>query len=193
MTTPPHTLIGGVGHPELQDISVGPVLSLKFAEEEWPQGTLVEDLSYGPVAVMHRFNDFDPPLRRVILFGAVRRERQAGALAAYRWDRALPEDEEIQDRVAEAVTGVIGLDNLLIVTTALGAMPAEVLVVEVEPAVEAMGTGFSPQVAPAVAELERRVRALALLAPGQAILPPAPIGGFTTSNGAPHAAVGAGK
>lgn len=183
MNPVPHTLIGGVGHPELQDISVGPVLSLKFSAEAWPAGVLAEDLSYGPVAVMHRFNDFDPPLQRVILFSAVRRGRPPGTLAAYRWDRTLPGAEEIQDRVSEAVTGVIGLDNLLIVTTALGAMPPETLVVEVEPAIEAMGTGFSPRVAPAVDELERQVRSLAHLAPGEASLPPAPIGGVTTANG----------
>ena len=58
----------------------------------------------------------------------------------------LPPRAEIQERVAEAVTGVISLDNLLIVCGAFGGLPDDVRVVEVEPVDEGWGEGFSPEV-----------------------------------------------
>ena len=48
--------------------------------------------------------------------------------------------------MAEAVTGVISLDNLLIVAGFFDALPADVVVIEVEPEDEGWGEGFSPAV-----------------------------------------------
>ena len=81
-----------------------------------------------------------------MLVAAVRRGRPPGTVERYRWEGALPPPDEIQARVAEAVTGVISLDNLLIVCGALGGLPEDVRVVEVEPADEGWGEGFSPEV-----------------------------------------------
>lgn len=62
--------------------------------------------------------------------------------------------------MAEAVTGVIDLDNLLIVTRQFGVLPEEVYVVEVQPVV----TDFGLELSPAVAALLPEVRRLARLA-----------------------------
>ena len=79
----------------------------------------------------------------------------------YRWAHQLPDPEEIQARVAEAVTGVISLDNLLIIATYFGKLPRDVLVIEVEAADEGWGEGFSAHVEKAiprvVAEIRRHV------------------------------------
>ena len=61
----------------------------------------------------------------------------------YRWDHQLPDAAEIQARVAEAVTGVISLDNLLVVVGFLNALPRDVSVLEVEPEDEGWGEGLS--------------------------------------------------
>ncbi len=54
--------------------------------------------------------------------------------------------QNLQARVSEAVTGVISLDNTLIVCGALGGLPDDVRVVEIEPEDEGWGEGFSATV-----------------------------------------------
>jgi hypothetical protein len=83
----------------------------------------VEDVSYHPVGLSQNLQD-RPPYDRVVLVAAAARGRAAGTVSAYRWDGALPDTKEIQTRVSEAVTGVISLDNTLIVCGALGGFPA---------------------------------------------------------------------
>lgn len=177
------TLIGGVGYPDLRDFSVGPVLAERLAREPWPDGVVVENLSYGPVAVVHRLNAAEPAFERLLVVGSVRRGRRPGAMAAYRWDGHLPEEKEIQSRVGEAVTGVIGLENLLVVTAALGAAPSWVLVVEIEPLTEELGHEFTPAVAAAAERAAALLRELALSPEAAGRVPEAPLGGFTAANG----------
>jgi len=137
-------LIGGVGYRNLRDGSLGPYVSDTLADHT-REGVEIEDLSYGPVAISHNLHD-RPPYDRVVLVSAVSRGRAPGHIERYRWDGVLPSRDDIQERVAEAVTGVISLDNLLIVCGALGGLPADVRVIEVEPADEGWGEGFSPEV-----------------------------------------------
>lgn len=179
--TPTRTLIGGVGYPDLRDFSLGPLVAERLAGEPWPPEVSVENLSYNPVAVVHRLQEADPPFGRLVLVGAVRRGRRPGCLVAYRWDRALPGAEEVQERVAEAVTGVISLDNLVLVTAALGAAPEEVVVVEVEPEVEAAGDELTEAVRRAAERAGDLVRSLAAAASGATGLPAAGLGGFAVA------------
>ncbi len=113
--------------------------------EKASESVEVEDLSYGPVAISHNLHD-RPPYDRLVLVSGVSRGRVPGTIERYRWDGALPSRDDIQERVAEAVTGVISLDNLLIVCGALGGLPDDVRVIEVEPADESWGEGFSPEI-----------------------------------------------
>ena len=62
--------------------------------------------------------------------------------------------------MSEAVTGVISLDNLLVVTEAFGAFPDDVRVVEAEPADESWGEGFSPELEARLSEIEETVWSL---------------------------------
>jgi hydrogenase maturation protease len=137
-------LVGGVGYRFLRDESVGPWAAEQLATRAG-NGVEVEDLGYHPVGFVHNLQE-RPPYDRLVLVGAVRRGRVAGAVESYRWDGVLPDAEEVQARVAEAVTGVISLENLLIVTGALGDLPDDVRVVEVEPGPEGWGEEFSPEV-----------------------------------------------
>lgn len=177
------TLIGGVGHHNLCDFSFGPALSRVLQAQSWPADVVVEDLSYGPVIVYHRLGDERTAFGRWIVSGAVSRGRAPGTVTAYRWDGVLPDADEIQARVAEAVAGVIGLDNLVIVTAGLGAAPPETLIVEVEPLVEAFGDAFSPPVARALREAATLVRALALDGAASSCLRRAPLGGVAGGPG----------
>jgi hypothetical protein len=79
----------------------------------------------------------------------------------------LPDAEEIQARVAEAVTGVIDLDNLLVVTRHFGALPAEVFVVEVQPVAIEFGMQPSSAVEALLPEVRRLARAAAQTGSGE--------------------------
>jgi hydrogenase maturation protease len=159
------TLIAGVGYSNLSDLSAGPLVAARLRREQWPEHVEVDDLSYGPVAVVHRFAEASPPFRRLVLVGAADRGRKAAAVRCYRWDGVLPPPEEVQARVAEAVTGVIDLDNLLVVTQQFGALPEEVFVVEVQPVVMGFGLEPGPEVAALLPEVRRLARRAALEGP----------------------------
>ncbi len=148
-------LVGGVGYRNLRDHSLGPWFTDEFAWRSG-DGVEIEDVSYHPVGLSQNLTD-RKPYDRVVLVGAVARGRPPGTVQAYRWSGELPPPEEIQARVAEAVTGVISLDNVLTVVGAFGGFPDDVRVVEVEPADEGWGEGFSPQVTARLEEIEEAV------------------------------------
>lgn len=143
-TDPVRVLIGGVGYRFLRDASIGPWVTEQLSPRATPD-IEVEDLSYHPIGFVHNLQEREP-YDRLVVIGAIRRGRAPGTVSAYAWDGELPSADEIQARVSEAVTGVISLENLLIVSAALGKLPDDVRVVEVEPADEGWGDGFSPAI-----------------------------------------------
>ena len=151
-------LVGGVGYRFLRDGALGPYMADTLRERA-SNGIEVEDLGYHPVGFTQNLQD-RPIYDRIVLVAAIGRGREPGTLNAYRWDHVLPPVEQIQERVSEAVTGTISLDNLLIVTEAFGAFPDDVWVVEVEPADETWGEGFSPEVEGKLPEIEEAVWSL---------------------------------
>jgi len=150
-------LIAGVGYRNLRDLSLGPVLMDRLAQDAWPHGVEVEDLSYGPISVMHSLDEHGPYDRMIFVAGE-RRHRPPGSVYCYRWGHQLPTPEEVQARVAEAVTGTISLDNLLIIATFFGKLPSDVLVIEVEAADESWGEGFTPDVEAAIPQVIDKIR-----------------------------------
>ena len=175
------TVIGGVGYRNLRDHSLGIVMSDELEPYADPPWLLIEDLCYGPVAVGQWFLDeaTTAPITRAVFVTAIGREdgRPPGTIRAYRWDRALPSEEEIQRAVVDAVTGVILLDNTLIVTEWMKALPAETIVVEVEPLEHAFGDEMSPAVAAAYIEAKRLVMLFATDESAARALPVMPFGG----------------
>jgi hydrogenase maturation protease len=152
-------LIGGVGYRWQGDTSFGLVATDELARLAWPTGVEVADLGYGALYVMQDLADARPPYERLILLAAVPRGRTPGEIYRYRWEGALPDADEIQERVREAGAGVIDLDHLLVIAQHFGALPGEVVVVELEPVDAAGRDGLSPAAAallPGVAELVRR-------------------------------------
>jgi hydrogenase maturation protease len=143
-------LIGGVGYRNLRDHSFGVVLVDSLARDEWPAGVSVEDLSYNPVAVVQRLQDEpkDDGFCLAILIGAMQRSGRApGTLSVYRWDNVLPGADDIHDAITEAVTGIISLDNTLVVARHFNALPPTVVVVELEPDAHEHGDSLTPAVA----------------------------------------------
>ncbi|MGH7323908.1 MAG: hydrogenase maturation protease [Candidatus Rokuibacteriota bacterium] len=172
-------IVAGVGYRNLRDHSIGPAIVDRLLAREWVGDVVVEDLSYNPIAVIQRLED-EPPGRRfarAVVVAGVERGRAPATITAYRWDGRLPGDEDVQRAVTEAVTGVIALDNTLIVARHFGALPDEVVVVEVEPAVHEFGETFSDDVAAVFDAACEVVATLATDAAAVARLPRAPLGG----------------
>ena len=172
-------VVAGIGYRNLRDHSIGVAVVDRLEARPWVCHVVVEDLSYNPIAVVQRLEDEPPDRRfeRAVVVSAVERGRTPGTVTAYRWDGVLPGDDEIQRAVTEAVTGVIALDNTLIVTRHFGALPGEVIVVEVEPAVHEFGEAFSDAVAVVFDSVCERVVGLATGTETAARLPRAPLGG----------------
>jgi hydrogenase maturation protease len=178
-------IVGGVGYRNLRDHSVGVEITDRLEAQTWPDDVVVEDISYNPIAVVQRLED-EPPERRferAVVIGAVERDgRRPGTVTAYRWDGVLPRDEEIHRAVTEAVTGVIALDNTLVVARHFDALPDEIVVVEVQPAVHEFGDALSDIVRPVFDGLCTLVRTLATDDAAVARLPRTPLGGAILVN-----------
>ena len=67
-------LVAGVGYRNLRDLSFGPVVVDKLRTFSWPQGVEIEDLSYGPISVVHRLQEH-PAARMVQVVMMVMRMR----------------------------------------------------------------------------------------------------------------------
>jgi hydrogenase maturation protease len=146
-------LIGGIGYRNLRDHSVGVVLTDALTLRSWSPDISIEDISYNPIAVVQRLQD-DPPHRRfglAIVAGATQRPgRSPGTLTIYRWDGRLPASGGIHDAITEAVTGVIALDNTVVVAGHFGVLPRTVVIIEIEPDAHEFGDTLTPAVAKAL-------------------------------------------
>lgn len=151
-------LVGGVGYRYLRDGALGPHMADALAPRAG-NGIEVEDLGYHPFGFSQNLDDREK-YDRIVLVGAVARGRAPATVEAYRYDHVLPSKEEIQDRVSEAATGIISLDNLLVIAEQFGSLPEDVRVVECEPADEGWGPGFSPELEAKLAEIEEVIWSL---------------------------------
>lgn len=174
------TLIGAVAYRDLCDYSAAGVVLDRLRVTCCRPDTVIEDVSYNPVAVAQRLQE-EPPGRqfdRLVLIGSISRPgRRAGTVAAYRWDGALPAADVVQAAVAEAVTGVISLDNTLMLLRQFGALPKETIVVEIEPATHGFGDALSEPVARAVDEALSIIPAIAADDAAATRLPECSLGG----------------
>ncbi len=155
------TIIAGVGYMNLSDSSVGPMAILELKKESWPNEIKIDDLSYGPISVVHNFVEAQPRYERMILITAADFGARPPALRWHRWPAILPPAEEIQARVVEAATGVIDWNNLLVILQQFEVLPAEVYVIAVQPVQTEFGLYLSEGVAALFPEILRLARELA--------------------------------
>lgn len=167
-------LVGGVGYRNLRDHSFGVVLVDGLDTSGWPPGVSVEDISYNPIAVVQRLRDDLPDQRfdLAVMAGALQRPGRApGTLSVYRWDNGMPAPLGIHEAITEAVTGIISLDNTLVVARHFDALPATVVVIEVEPDAHEFGSELTPAVAAALARASDLVMQLAFEPSAAALIP----------------------
>ena len=148
-------LVGGVGELYQGDLDLGRHAIARLAGEDLGAGVVVEELHYGAVAVTQRLEDLRPDA--LILVGAARRGRPPAAIERRRV-RVDLSPEQLQNAVADAVTGYVTIDLVVNVAFALGALPADTVAIEVEPVLPGPADRLSPEVWDALDEVVRRVR-----------------------------------
>jgi hydrogenase maturation protease len=151
-------LVAAVGYRNLRDLSVGPLLLEELGRVDWPQDVELEDLSYGAVHVLHWLQERDHPFRAAVFVAGVRRGKTPGSVTRVEWRAPNASAEAVQERIAEAVTGVISLDTLLIVLSYFEALPERVTLIEIEPRDDDWGPELSESVASALGEAVNLIR-----------------------------------
>ncbi len=171
------TLIGAVGYRNLRDYSAPFEIIDRLSREDLGTDVVVEDTSYNPIAIVQWLEGEAPENRfaRVVLIASVERSRTPGSIAAYRWDGVLPPDDQVQQAVIEAVTGVIALENTVVIAGYFHVLPRTVAIVEIEPVDHAFGAEFSAAVSAAVDPACALIRRLALDADAFDSLPLRPL------------------
>jgi hydrogenase maturation protease len=149
-------LVGGIGLPWLRDLDFGTQFVRRVEHLAWPDDVVVEDISYAAHRVLHLLQDLGP--RKVILVGAMPRDDEPGTVRRYQLDLTPPDDIEVQERLAEAVGGIIDLDHTLAVVRYWKALPEDTTVIEVEPGDRSFGLGFSDEVEAVMDEVLNMVR-----------------------------------
>lgn len=157
-----NVLIAGVGHPNLKDLSFGQVLLQHLQTQPWPNFVTLENLSFGAIAVLQWFEDAPGKFDRVVFLTAAERNRAPGTLETYRWQFPPLDESKVQDAVAESVTGIISIDNLLLILQQFHALPAEVEIIELEPVESDIGFACSETITARFEEFTELVRRVAL-------------------------------
>ena len=94
-----------------------------------------------------------------IFVGAVARGRVEGTIERSVWRSTYPSVDELQERISEAVTGVVSMENLLYILDHFGALPAQTMVIEVEPEAE---ESWGPELSASMLAALERVEVLVL-------------------------------
>ncbi len=161
-----NVLVSGIGYSNMSDMSFGRVLLGELEQAQWPDNIHVEDLNFGPIMIYQWLEESPVKFDKAILVSAAKRGREPGTLEVYPWVDPQPSVDEIQASIGEAVTGVISLENLLIVCQHFEVFPTDVTIVEIEPLKDDWGMEFSPVVAARVGDAIEIVRREAMKAGG---------------------------
>ncbi len=157
------TLIGTVGYHILGNHSMPPMLYSHLQELDLPVHVKVDELNWGPVAVVQMFQAEDPPFEKVIILCAVERSgRKIGQIDVFKWLGTLPDEEQIQACVGDAATGVISVENLLVIGEYFKVWKDEVYLVDVEPGPEIAGEDWTKDMQDAIPAIISTIKRLAI-------------------------------
>ena len=126
--------LGLVGYYQfIRGYPLGPELKERLERQDWSDHQVdIKEMNWGPIAIVQEFQASTITYDRGVLIAAVERGRKPGTVRCRRWTGGKLDVLAVQDRVFEAVTGVISLDNLLVIGEHFQIWPEELIVVEVE-------------------------------------------------------------
>lgn len=129
---PLKVLIGVVGYsPLIEAFPLGPALMRRLhgATVEGLDVT-VENMTWSPIHIVQRFQDGSLEADRLVLIGAADEACEPGRIICHHWRGGSLPPAVLQERVYEAVTGIVSLDNTLLIGEHFGVWPAEVFTIE---------------------------------------------------------------
>lgn len=157
------TMVGTVGYHILGNHSLPPVLHPYLQQMSFPDYVVVDELNWGPVAVVQRFQAEEPSFERVVILCAVERsDRKVGDITLFQWKGGLPDEVQIQACMGDAATGVISVENLLIIGEYFRVWKDEVYLVDVEPGPEVAGEQLTTEMEEKIPAILSIVRQLAI-------------------------------
>ena len=140
-----------------------PMLLSHLQELSFPDHIKVDELNWGPVAVVQMFQAEEPAFEKVIILCAIEREgRKIGHIDVFKWLGKLPDEEQIQACVGDAATGVISVENLLVIGEYFKVWKDEVYLVDVEPGPEVAGEQWTIEMQNDTPEIISTIKRLAL-------------------------------
>ncbi len=151
-------LVGGFGLPWQRDLDFGSRFACCAEDLDWPEGVVVEDLSYSALLVLDRLRELHPS-KLIMVTSRPRGEDTPGTLRRYLIDVEPPPSDEVHGHLAEAVAGTIDLEQTLAIARYWQALPTETLVFEVEPRDTYFGPGLSEELASSIDRVLAAVRA----------------------------------
>lgn len=133
--------LGLVGYyPFIRGYPLGPELKARLDAQPWRHRVDIKEMNWGPVAIVQDFQASKVVYDRAVLIAAVQRGGAFGAVTCRRWIGGELKVMDIQNRMFEAVTGIVSLDNLLVIGTHFKIWPKELIVIEVELPADTIGT-----------------------------------------------------
>lgn len=136
------TLIGIVGYtPVLDCFPLGPRLmdALKSGVSGLPS-TRVDNMSWSPIHIVQQFQDPGAARpERLVLIGTSAVSRCPGSVQAFRWKGGVLPEAVVQERVYEAVTGIVDIENTLMIGEYFGVWPYECYSIEADMQADAFG------------------------------------------------------
>ena len=127
------TVVGIVGYYQfLRGYPLGPELMASLRSAPWAAALDVREMNWGPIAIVQDLQSQPEKPGRVVLVGAVDRGLRPGTVTCRRWAGGTLDTMGVQRRVFEGVTGVISLDNLIVIGAHFGVWPEGLLTVEMQ-------------------------------------------------------------
>ena len=126
--------LGLVGYYQfIRGYPLGPELKEGLDRVSWSdQQVDIKEMNWGPIAIVQEFQASSITYDRIILIAAVERGRKNGTIMCRNWTGGELDVMAVQDRIFEAVTGIISVDNLLVIGEHFEIWPKELIVIEVE-------------------------------------------------------------
>ena len=127
-------LIGIVGYsPVLDSYPLGPNLMNNLKERDWANINVdVQNMTWSPIHVTQRLQENKLEFDRVVLVGSKTISTNPGRVESYKWKSKKVDEIKIQERIFEGVTGVVSLENTLVIGDYFKIWPKEVFTVEVD-------------------------------------------------------------
>ena len=93
----------------------------------------VENFTWSPVHIVQRFeNDEMPRPERMVLIGLSATTNNPGNVLACQWQGGKASELTVQERVYEAVTGIVDLENTLMIGEYFKAWPSDCFTIEAD-------------------------------------------------------------